>query len=491
MDRRDFLTRAATSSLLILRSARTAFTYQANERLELAVVGMAGYANAVTFAGGIHTLPNVGIRVTCDVDLRKVARIYSLWEQRAREWPTSANAAERSAADLYARLANEKPPLYDDFRRMLDEAADRIDAVTVATPDHSHAVIAAAALRAGKPVFAEKPLTISVHEARALRRLTVAQKVATSMGNQGTASPQFRRGVEIVREGVLGPVEEVHVFFSRGGQNFRQPPQGVHEVPRELNWNLWLAQLAWREYHPAWINRVGWRGTSLGELGNFAPHTANLAFMGLEIGRLWEEGSAAPPIRVSAECSEINRLSYPTWERIRWEVPARGERPPVTLTWHHGPLPQGRPAEYAPGSRQRLETLLRDHGATDRDVAEWLVYAGALLVGGRGILVTNSHNTRFALFPRERFADVPQDRPQQLPASPGHYQEWVNACRGDRWPLANFTYAGPFAEFIALGEVATRFAGEVLEFDPVAGRIRNHADAHAALSYEYRAGWRL
>lgn len=480
---------AAGAGLVILRSPRSAFGYRANERLNLAIVGVAGYAASVAFTPAIHLYDNVALTALCDVDRRKVAPTFAMWEERARQWPASEDAAQGRAAEHYVRLAEDRPPLFEDFRRMLDVMDRDVDAVVVATPDHTHAVISAAALRAGKHVLTEKPLTISAHEARALRTLAQEQQVATSMGTQGVQSAAFRRGLEIVREGVIGPVEEVHVFFSRGGQNFQQPPRGAHEVPRELNWNLWLAQLAWREYHPGWINRIAWRGTSLGELGNFAPHSANLAFMGLEIRELWDrapDGAERRPIRVVAECSEINRLSYPRWERIRWEVPARGALPPVTFTWHHGP-----PPDYAPGSRAELTELLRRHGAADAELEDLLPYAGALLVGARGVLATNSHNTDITLLPRERFEDVQQDRPQTVPPSPGHYREWVDACRDGPTPLTEFAYASPFAEFLTLGEVATRFAGDELEFDPATGEILNHAEAHAALTYAYRDGWRL
>jgi hypothetical protein len=312
MNRRRFLSGAGTASagLLILPSARMAFGYPANERLNLAVVGMAGYGAYYGFASGIHLFDNVGYTLSCDVDLRKVQKVYDLWKQRAAQWARSDKETERrAAAEHYRPLAENKPPLYCDFRRMLDEAADQIDAVVVATPDHTHANIAAAALRAGKPVFAEKPLTISAHEARALHRLAKETKLPTQMNNHGAASSNFRRGVEILREGVIGQVEDVHVFFSRGGRNFQRPPQGVQKVPKELNWDLWLAQVAWRDYHPDWINRIGWRDTSIGELGNFGPHAANMAFMALNVKDLWEAESK--PIRVRVECSEVNHLSYP------------------------------------------------------------------------------------------------------------------------------------------------------------------------------------
>ncbi len=491
IDRRRFLARTAcgAAGAMILPSSRTAFGYAANERLELAVVGVAGYIAGTAFMPGFHRFDNVGIAALCDVDQRKLAPALELWRRRAVNWPQSDKEEERRAAALYRRLTDNGLPIFEDFRRMLDEVPRAIDAVVVATPDHAHAVVSAAALRAGKPVMCEKPLTISVHEARALGRHAAEQKMATSVNTQGASSPGFRRGLEIVREGLLGQVREVHVFFSRGGQNFQSPPQGEQPVPPELNWNLWLAQVAWRPYHPAWINRIAWRDTSIGQLGNFGPHSGNLAFMSLAIRDLWEREpaeSARSPIRVEAECSEVNRLSYPRWERIAWSVPGRGKLPPLRFTWHHGP-----PPDYAPGSRAMLAALLREHGASDLDVERLLPYAGAVLVGSEGLLVTNSHNTEVTLLPKERFEDVDTRRPAGFPHLPGHPQTWLNACRGGELPSTNFTYAGPFHEFLNLGDVATQFAGDVLEYDPMAGRIANHADADAALRYEYREGWTL
>jgi hypothetical protein len=487
--RRRFLQSAARGAggLLLLPSARTAFAYRANERLRLAVVGMAGYGAYHGFAEAIHLYQNVGYAVSCDVDLRKVKKVYDAWESRAADWAKSNNPEQRkAAAEYYGPLAAKKPPLVADFRRLFNDAADQFDAVVVATPDHTHAIIAAAALRAGKPVLAEKPLTISAHEARALHKLARECKLPTQMNNHGAASPGFRRGVEIVREGILGDVRDVHVFFSRGGRNFTSAPQGSQPVPPELNWDLWLAQVKWREYHPEWINRIAWRETSLGELGNFGPHSSNLAFMALNVKDLWDGAAGQGRIRVQAECSDVNQLSYPRWERIRWEIAARAKLPPVTFTWHHG-----HPPDYALGSRKMLEGILRDHGATERELKPLLPDAGCLILGRKGLLATTSHNTDVRLLPKQKFDTVEQKRPSTLPASLGHYREWIEACRGGPMPLCNFEYAAPFAEFLSVGSLATRFPGELIEFDPASGQITNHPRAAEFLRYEYRQGWTI
>jgi hypothetical protein len=254
-----------------------------------------------------------------------------------------------------------------------------------------------------------------------------------------------------------------------------------------LDWNLWLAQLRYRDYHPEWINRIGWRESSIGELGNFGPHSANMAFMALDVKDLWEAGAKGAPIRIESECSAVNQLSYPRWERIRWSIPARGARPAVTFTWHHGYKP-----DYAPGTRNTLGELLLDHGASPEELEKLLPDAGCLIVGSKGLLATTSHNTTFVLLPTKKFDHVEQRRPLTMTNSPGHYKEWIQACQGsDLQPISNFEYAAPFAEFLAIGSLSTRFPGDSIEYDPVAGEITNHPKAAEFLRYDYRAGWTI
>ncbi len=465
--RRRFLGQSA--GLLALPSVLRA---SPNDRLNLAIVGVAGYAAATAFVPGLHLYGNVGVTALCDVNEAKLPPVFKLWEGKARG----------KGGDVYARALQERPKFFPDYRKMLDEMGDRIDAVVVATPDHSHAAISAACLRAGKHVLCEKPLTINVREARALRELAAKRELATSMNNQGTQSHAHRRGVELVREGAIGAVEEVHLWFSRGGQNHREPPQGEQPVPAGLHWDLWLGPVASRPYHPRWIARCHWRETGAGELGNFGPHTGNLPFRALNLEELWR---GAGTVRVSAEVSESNRISFPRWEVMRWKVPARGEMPPVTIFWHHAPSP-GLP----PGSREKLGAILRELGVSKEREEAIFKGPGALLVGKKGALLTNSHNTDVWLLPEEKFREVDVKTPRTLPTSKGHYQDWIRACRGGPAPWANFGYAAPFSEFLMLGPVAT-LLGREFEYDPVAGRVLDDAEADRALGYEYRAGWTL
>ena len=295
------------------------------------------------------------------------------------------------------------------------------------------------------------------------------------------------RAVELVRDGVLGTVREVHVWFDRPGADKDQPPQGSAIIPDGLHWDLWLGGAAARPYHPEWMAYAQWRDFSNGGIGTFGPHAANLAFMALKVDELWQRTLSAsegrPLIRVRAETARINRVSFPRWEKIRWLVPARGDLPPVAFTWHHG-------AKLSPGSREFLLQQFVDRGVSGEESEKLLGYAGALMIGSKGALATDDHNVKFTLLPRESFSDVAQDRPKSLKPSRGHYHDWFNACRGGEASWSHFGYAGSLSEFLMLGNIATQFDAE-LEYDPVAGEIVNHGEAHRLLRRDYRAGWEM
>jgi hypothetical protein len=485
--RRTFLSTAFAGSagLLVLRSSRTALGYAANDRINLAVLGHMYVADH--FLTSVHIYENVGITALCNPDQRKIPDVFKGWQDRAKKLADSARAEDRKAAEHYRRYLENKPPVYADFRKMLDQRGKEIDAMVVSMYEHYHGAACGTAMRAGKHVFCERPLGRTVRESRDLRELAAKQKVATSIRNPGNASQQFRRGLELVREGILGPVEEVHVWFDRGGPDLQQTPQGTQPVPEGLDWDAWLGPAAMRPYHPEWMAYAQWREFCNGGIGTFGPHASNLAFMSLAVHDLWKpvpDGKSQGTVRVQAECSRINRLSFPRWEVVRWKVPARGSLPPVTFTWHNGP-------GCAPGSREKLQKMMAERGASSEEQKKLFGYAGAMLVGSKGILATDDHNVKFTLLPRDKFEGVKQDAPQKVPSSRGHYADWFLACRGGEPAWAHFGYANPLSEFLMLGNVATQFEGE-LEYDPVACRIVNRREADQALSsYQYRQGWAL
>jgi hypothetical protein len=364
---------------------------------------------------------------------------------------------------------------------MFDEMGSQIDAVIVSTPDHTHAVASAAAIKAGKHVYTEKPLTRLVSESRALRELARKHKVATSMGNQGTASPQFRRALELIRDGTIGQIREVHIWNSGGGADRKEPPKGEQPVPDFLNWDLWLGPAAMRPYHPDWLHRHLWREFGTCQLGNWASHTANLAFMALKVHELWLADAPKDPhpvIHVEAKPSGINKLSFPRWELVRWDIPARGELPAITFTWHNGP---------APSLREIVTPAMKDATEQEKKNTE---FAGALIEGSKGIIHSTGHNATFRLLPADQFKDVEKDKLKSVDPSRGQEADFFLACKGGKPAWANFDYADALNEFLMLGNVATQFEAG-LDFDPAACKITNNAEADAALRCEYRKGWEL
>ena len=455
ISRREVLQSAAlgAAGLVFLADGASARTFKANEKLGVALAGCAG--RGTWFVGVVPKMET--LVAMCDVD-------------------------ERKAAISYKSLPNV--PKFRDFRKMLDAMDKQIDAVIVATPDNTHAVISAAAIKRGKGVYCEKPLSHDVRESRVLRDLARKHKVATQMGNQGTASGGFRRAMELIQGGAIGPVGQVYVYKDGGGPGNRPMPKGEMPMPRTFDWDLWLGPAAVRPFHKRWLMWHGWRDFGTGNLGNWASHSANLAFKALKIDSLWQaRADAKVRIRIEAKVSEVCTHSLPKWELITYEIPARGDLPPVKLVWGNG--------SRAPGYRDTVEKALgRGLDWGDKGEKRWSDHAGAVIVGAKGTVDTNGHNTRFALVPKDRFKGTQTQRPETLPGSRGHEREFFDAVRGHKPAWSSFDYAACLNEFLQLGNVATLFRGP-LEFDPPACRITNNAEADKALRREYRKGWAL
>ncbi len=457
ISRRRFLAGSigTAGGLILLSDSRSIRCYAANSKINVALVGLSGRGSWF-----VETMPNMSnIVALCDVN-------------------------DRRAEGAYKQIPNARR--FRDYRKMLDEIKE-IDAVIAAVPDHTHAVISAAAMRSGKHILCEKPLTHNLREARTLRQLTAQYNVATQMGNQGTASEAFRRAVEVLWSGSLGSIREVHVWNTGGGSGKRSLPQGSEPVPQNLSWDVWLGPAADRPFHSQWLSWHGWRDFATGNLGNWASHTMNVVFKGLKIDSLWNANpsqlAADRLIRVKAEVSEIATEAFPRWEIIRYDIPPRGPLPRVQVNWYNGP-------GQAPGPRDLIETLMGkklDWG--DAGEKKWADHAGCLLVGTKGLLHSTGHNASFFLLPEKDYKEYKYPE-QILPRSRGHEQEWLDACRGGPATMSNFEYASRLTEFNLLGNVATQFEG-TLEFDPVELKILNNDKASAALGREYRKGWTL
>ncbi len=455
-NRRQFLKGAAVGStgLVIFVDSRSAFGFAANEKVNVALVGVTGRGGWFT-----QTMPKISnVVAMCDVN-------------------------DRRASGAFESVPKAKK--YHDFRRMLDEMDNEIEAVVVATPDNTHAVISASAIRHGKGVFTEKPLTHDIFEARKLRELGRQYKVATQMGNQGTSSRPFREAVALIQAGALGEVREVHAWNTGGGAGPRPLPTEEHELPDYIHWDLWLGPAKWRKYNSRWMAWHTWRDFATGQLGNWGCHTMNVIFKGLKLDSLWSgaNGDGKKNIRLSPKVSSVCKGTFPKWEIIQYDFPARGNLPEVQLNWYNG---GGR----APGPRAMIEEKMgRPLDWGDAGEKRWRDHAGCLLIGTAGMLHSNGHNTEYTLYPEDKFADykVPADK---VVRSRGHENEWLNAVKGGSAAMSNFDYAGPLAEFVLLGNIST-LVGEKIEYDPAAMKIVNHDEANAAIRRQYRKGWSL
>src|SRR5436190_10510982 len=403
-----------------------------NERLRIAGVGTTNRA-----AEDLNGLASQEIVALADVDDNNMAK----------------GAARYSEARKYR-----------DFRVMLEKEAGNIDAVMVGTPDHTHAPAAAMALRLGKHLYCEKPLTHTIFEARTLAKLAKEKKLITQMGTQIHAGDNYRRVVELIKAGAIGKVTECHVWVMpahvySGGKFTTDKP-----APAGLDWNLWLGPAAERPYSEG-VHPFEWRkfwdyGT--GVLGDFGCHYMDLVHWALDL---------RAPAAVAAEGPPLDPVSTPEWCIARYEYPARGEQPPVKLTW------------YDSGKQPELAQTLR---IGDKPLGE--VYKGAqLFIGSEGMLVSDYNKHR--LLPEDKFAGFkPPD--QTIPKSIGHHREWVEAIKTGGTTTCNFDYSGALTEAVLLGTIAYR-SGKRIEWDAANLKVKNSPEAQQLVHKEYRKGWTL
>jgi hypothetical protein len=207
--------------------------------------------------------------------------------------------------------------------------------------------------------------------------------------------------------------------------------------------------------------------------------------MALNMRKLWARAAGDPPIRVTAECSRLNRISFPRWERVIWEIPVRGAMPRVKITWHHGP-------DYGPGCRELIHAKLNEYGVSASEADGLMKDAGSILIGSEGAMLADDHSVRITMLPAAKFKTIERDRPLRIPAGRGIYRDWIDACRGESSPMiASFDNGGPLSELLMLGNIATLFPEETLSYDPVEGRITNKAEANEHLTMNYRQGWTI
>jgi predicted dehydrogenase len=443
-NRRDFLktTALAGAGFWIAEAAPAAEkSKSALERINFACIGVDGKGR-----GDSDDAARFGnVVAICDVDDGRLDR--------------RANGKDRRTGEQHFLKAKK----YNDFRKMFDEMGKSIDAVTVSTPDHVHALASAMALRLGKHCFTQKPLTHTLYEARRLGEIAREMKVATQMGNQGTAGSGLRKAAALIRAGAIGTVKEVHVWTNRPIWPQGETPHPA-PVPSSLHWELWLGPAPERPYaiysngRPAY-HPFAWRGFwafGTGALGDMACHTMNMPFMALDLRE---------PSHVEAQTSGHNRDSYPKWSIIRYTFPARGSRPALTMTWYDGGKKP--PAKLLDGREPRG--------------------SGVVLIGEKGKMIAfgdSAENYRLvgASEPAVEYIKAP---------SGGHFAEFVRAIKGGPVPTSNFPdYAGPLTETVLLGNLAI-WAGKKIEWDARNLKALNAPEVEPLIRPEYRKGYSL
>jgi predicted dehydrogenase len=427
LSRRRFLQGAAATAAGLstgLLSAAPSQKVAANDRLAVGVIGIAGQ--------GAYNLNNVAAAGTeivalCDVDERRTGE---------------------------ARTRFPKAVFHTDWRKLIDQKG--IDAVVVATPDHSHALPTLAALRSGRHVYCEKPLTHTVEEARLVAETAAQHKRVTQMGTQIHAGNNYRRVVELIQANAIGPVREVHVWCGKGwggGKRYND-----RSIPEGLHWDLWLGPAPEQAYDSAFVpfHWRGWWDFGGGTLADMACHYVDLPFWALKLRH---------PTSIAAEGSQPpNPETAAVALTVHYEFPARGELPPVKLTWYDGGK---RPTLFAEGK-----------------LPKW--GDGVLFVGKHGMLLADYGNHR--LLPEEKFKDYQRPKPS-IPESIGHHREWVEACKNAGPTTCNFDYSGALTEAVLLGNVSYR-CGKALTWD--ARNLRaSEPEAEKYIRKQYRKPWKL
>jgi predicted dehydrogenase len=428
LDRRSFISVSAAGtaaawggyfSALPARAARSP-----NEKLNIAAVGTGGMA-----AADISSLAHENIYALCDVDENTLGTAGGKFPKAQR---------------------------YFDYRVMFELERSNIDAVLVATPDHIHAPASVMAMRLGKHVYCQKPLAWSVDEARVMSKLAAESKVATQMGNQIHSSDNFRRVIEIVRSGAIGPVREVAVWCGKGWGGGKRPTE-TFEVPANLKWDLWLGPAPVRPYAPNIYHPANWRrwwDFGGGTLGDMACHLVDLPFWALELPQPSTIEAAGPP---------VDPETTPLGMSVVYEFASSNGGSPVKMTWHDGDrTPQEIAGHKVPGM-------------------------GVMFIGDNGQMFADYGG--YKLYPEDKFKDfAPPEK--TIPSSVGHWQEWIDACKTGSPTGSNFDYAARLSEVVLLGNVAYR-AGQKITWDGAAGQLVDCPAAKQYLGREYRKGWTL
>ena len=440
MNRRHFLgTAAATTAFSVIPGRVLGSTGHtaANDKVNIAGIGIGG----VGFVN-LKNLESQNIVALCDVDHQNVAKVFDRYPNAKR---------------------------YKDYRQMLEKQKD-IDAVLIATPDHSHAIITTDCMKAGKHVYCQKPLTHTVKEARDVMRVAKETGVVTQMGIQGHSWEGIRRICEWIWDGAIGKVENVDAwcsltYFPPGQAYWCTTHYGIPAekppVPEGLDWNLWLGPAPWRDYHPTYHPGCwrAWYDFGSGWMGDRGVHTLDMVFTALKLKQ---------PEVICATVSNLNNQTHPFTSIVNFSFAAREDMPPVKLTWYEG-VEVPRPEELEDGRKLPSE-------------------GGILFKGEKGTIMCGIYGDSPRIIPETKMRDYKYP-PQTLPRIEGtHEMEWVNAIKDGRKANADFEYSGALTEFVLLGNIAKRTQSK-LYYDAENMKITNNDQANELLRKEHRTGW--
>jgi predicted dehydrogenase len=452
-----------------------------SEKVNVAVIGI-GCRGEIN----VSELASQNLVALCDVD-----------------WRPLANYQYPRACEVIKRHPNAKK--YDDWRIMLEKEDKNLDAVVVATPDHVHAFAAITAMKMGKHVYVEKPLAHSISEVRAILAAEKKYKVTTQTGNQGHSSEDCRMIVEWVRDGAIGDVKEVHLFLRAGilgisGGSTGVPPYDTipkllaedHPVPKELNWDLWIGPAPMRKFNPVYLPNAWrrWMDFGTGSLGDYNCHYLDPALWALDLG--FPESVEANPD--AGYDPATNKQTYAAAAEIKWNFPARGNKPPVSVYWHYGansgniPLPMGFKPDVDKLPSAGGGVLYGTRGS----IVYGPIYASLPRTASTGEYkpITWGTPQKVRLYPDELDKSYKRPAPT-LPRPFSHWVDWLDALKARKSAGCNFTYGGLLTQIGHMGNIACRQKGKVLYYDEKAGKFKNNDEANQMFQRPYREGWKL
>lgn len=428
LSRRTFLKTAGVGTVATLSAGVWTSTTPAQSRAAIQQLNIACVGTANRAAADVNGVKSESIVALCDIDKNYLDRA-------VEQFPSART--------------------YADYREMIEQEADKIDAVVVGAADHHHAPASIRAIRKGKHVYCEKPLTHTVEESRILAEAAKEHGVTTQLGTQIHAENNYRRVVEIVQSSALGDITDVHVWVGKGWGGGERP-EGGQEPPATLSWDLWLGPAPVRPYWPGRYHPAQWRrwwDFGQGTLGDMACHFMDLPFWALNLRH---------PTQCEAEGPPVHPETCPLGIIVRYRFPERDGRTALNLTWYDGNMiPRRILGERVPGS-------------------------GVMFVGTEGHMFANYSS--YKLF-GDKFKNFTPP-PQTIPPSIGHHAEWIQACKDGSPTTCNFDYSGALTETVLLGNVAYR-TGKSLDWDAVSLKATNCPEADKYIRKEYRAGWEV